>query len=165
MRKATTFMVTALLMAVAIPAQADQPVRFLPAQETEISFVDDRCGFDMLVELSGKEGRIVFEDYERGIFPMTRGVVTNLETGESHSFNAAGPGRVSVTPNPEGGFTIVAIGTGNWVHGHGDDMFLTSGRFVETVVIDAEFNLVSENLDYNTARVVSLCELLGPETG
>jgi hypothetical protein len=65
-----------------------------------------------------------------------------------------------VTPRDDGGFTVVSVGTGNWVHGHGNDLFLTSGRFVETFVVDAQGNLVSEDLDFSKARVVSLCELL-----
>jgi hypothetical protein len=160
MRRATTFLVTVLLIGVAIPAQAEQPVRSLPVQETKTSFVDRRCGLDMLVELSGKEGHIVFDDFRRGIFPGTSGTATNLDTGESHSFNASGPQKVSVTPRDDGGFTVVSVGTGNWVHGHGNDLFLTSGRFVETFVVDAQGNLVSEDLDFSKARVVSLCELL-----
>jgi hypothetical protein len=31
---------------------------------------------------------------------------------------------------------------------------------VETFVVDAQGNLVSEDLDFSKARVVSLCELL-----
>lgn len=156
----TALVIGSLFLVLALPAQAAQPERALPPQPVELSFVDDRCGFDVLIEGEGKEGFIFFDGSARLIFPGLRTTLTNLETGETISLNDAGPGSVTDTVYPDGSFSSTLTGTGNWTHGLPDDIVHTTGLFTETVMFDSAGNLVDHELDLSRARVISLCDAL-----
>lgn len=160
MRKHALIIGALLTMALATPAQADPPGRLLPPIQADGAFVTGSCGFDVLIEQEGKLGLIFFADHVRIIAPGSSATLTNLETGASLEINNSGPGKQSVTENPDGGFTVVLTGTGNWGHDHGDELLLTSGLFVATFVFDADGNLVSFDEDRSRARTVDLCAAL-----
>jgi hypothetical protein len=148
---------TAMVL-LAVPAYAEPPERLLPPEPIAASFVVDNCGFDVLVELEGKEGLIFFADHLRLIAPGQKATLTNLENGNSTTVNISGPGTDTIVENPDGGFTGTLVGTGNWIGFLDADIVHISGYFVDTIVVDADGNLVSQEIDLSRARVVSLCD-------
>jgi hypothetical protein len=125
------------------PAFAAKPLIEKTALHQE--FVDNSCGFDVNVNLTGFEIDIVWTDSsgellrEIQAFPQTKQTLTNLGTGKSITTNSAGP--LHITQGADGSFTLVGTGNQPWSSNPvtGDPgIFLTSGRYI--ISFDAQGN-------------------------
>lgn len=155
-RRVVVLLVTLAALVAAAPSALAAP----PTHErvpVDDEFVDESCGFPVEIQLTGFVHRITWVNEDGSVrrieaFPQGKATLTNPDTGESITHNAAGPAHV--TENPDGSFTLV--GTGNWGwpnHPQTGEpgIFQLSGRFVLSV--DAEGN---ESFRF-VGRFVDLC--------
>jgi hypothetical protein len=156
------FVLTALVAAT--PAAADKPLR-IPSEPLDMTFAaGELCPFEMRWADETNRGKTtVFFDKEGSPrFLLGSGqifsTVTNLETGESLTFNISGPGRITL--NEDGSQTVV--GTGPWLIGFfptdepaGPMMLFTHGRFTLEVSPGGALDLVEP-----PPRSVDICTLL-----
>lgn len=164
MRKRAIAVLLVLLVALlAGPAHADPPERLLPPGPLEDTLVVDNCG-GVQIDVSGKQGEILFGESQLLIAPGQKATLTNLETGATTTVNISGSGRSTFVENEDGSATLTLVGTGNWLVFNVDDpndpIKLVSGRFTITQTFDADGNLVSSEEDFSRARVVNMCEVL-----
>lgn len=164
MRRSAITLLILLLLLPAGPALADPPVRGVPPVRVEDSFVVSNCGFEVQIDVTGKTGEIVFGDSIRLIAPGEKVTLTNLDNRNTTTVNVAGPGRLTLIDDLDGGFTSTLIGTGNWlvfnVEDPSDPIKLVTGRFTITATFDADGTLATADEDFGTARVVNLCTVL-----
>jgi hypothetical protein len=152
--------VVLLVTLAALVAAAPSALAAPPTHERvpiDDEFTDESCGFPVEIQLTGFVHTITWVNEDGSVrrieaFPQGKATLTNPETGESITHNAAGPAHV--TENPDGSFTLV--GTGNWGWPNHPEtgepgIFQLSGRFVLSV--DAEGN---ESFRF-VGRFVDLC--------
>ena len=156
-RRVVVLLVTLAALVAAVPSALAAP----PTHEREpidATFTDEEsCGFPVEIHLTGFVLRIEWVNEDGSVrrieaFPQGKATLTNPDTGESITVNAAGP--VHVTENPDGSFTLV--GTGNWgFSSHPETgeagQFQVSGHWVFS--LDAEGN---ESFRF-VGRVRDLC--------
>lgn len=77
-------------------------------------FVDQSCGFDVgvhitgtVVDISYTDANGVFHEFQAG--PQVRLELTRLDTGNSMTFNISGPAHITV--NPDGSNTLTGTGS------------------------------------------------------
>lgn len=164
MRRSAITLLVLFLMLPAGVALAAPPGRGVPPAPADESFVVSNCGFDVRIDVTGKTGEIVFGDVIRLITPGGKATLTNLGNGNVTTVNIAGPGRLTLIDNPQGGFTSTLVGTGNWLIFNVDDpsdpIKLVTGRFKIIATVDADGTVVTADEDFGRARVVDLCEVL-----
>lgn len=133
----------AALVAAAPSALAAPPT--LEREFVDVTFTDEEsCGFPVEIHQRGFVIGITWVDEDGSVrrieaFPQGRATLTNPDTGESITVNAAGPAHI--TDNPDGSFTLVGTGTWGWPN-HPETgalgIFQLAGRFV--LAVDAEGN-------------------------
>jgi hypothetical protein len=140
--------VVLLVTLAALVAAAPSALAAPPTHEREpidATFTDEAsCDFPVEIHLTGFVVRIEWVNEDGSVrrieaFPQGKATLTNLDTKESITLNAAGS--LHVTENPDGSFTLV--GTGNWLfNSHPETgeagLFQVSGHWVASV--DAEGN-------------------------
>jgi hypothetical protein len=164
MRKSAIALLVLWAMLLAGPAHADPPERLLPPVPVEDTLVVGNCGFEVQIDVSGKQGEVLFSDSQLLIAPGQNATLTNLANSTTTTVNIAGSGRSTFVENEDGSATFTLVGTGNWlvfnVEDPSDPIKLVSGQFTITETYDADGDLVSSEEDFSQARVVNMCEVL-----
>lgn len=156
MRRIVGLLVALLVVAGAVPAMAKPEI--YPPEYWELAFTEDGlCPFAVDVELSGKEGAILFWEGDtivRGILTAPGFRAKLSANGEEMDLSISG----SFHERYEGDLAIgKATGRNVLVGTFGGDpgMFLTIGK------VEYEFDLVTEDYTIlNSHKMIDLCEAL-----
>lgn len=154
MRRTVVGLLATGMMLMAVPAHAGSP------QPTEQSVVVDNCGFDVLIEIAGKEKIIDFGNRVKIIAPGQKATMTNLATGVSVRKNVSGPATITNTPTGDGGLLSTFKGTGNWLHLRPGEIWHTSGLWVQSVVVDPNGMPTDFEEDFSRSHIVDICQTL-----
>jgi hypothetical protein len=158
-----TIVAACALLALAATAFADPPTREVIAPGPD--FVDNTCGFAVLVHTEGTTIRKTYTDNQGRVvrqietYPGFRWVLTNLNTGES--FSSVIPGPLKLTFNPDGTTTFEGSGPWGWLPAHPSTgetgIFLLHGRISQT--LDATGTVITTTF---VGHTVNICEQLAP---
>jgi hypothetical protein len=141
-RLAVVVLATLAVLAAAAPSAQSAPPTHERVPIDETPFIDESCDFPVEIHQRGFVIRITWVDEDGSVrrieaFPQGRATLTNPDTGERITVNAAGPAHI--TDNPDGSFTLVGTGTWGWPN-HPETgalgIFQLKGRFV--LAVDAE---------------------------
>jgi hypothetical protein len=158
-RLAVGLLVTIPVLFSASPAFAAKPTMF--RHPLDQRFVDDSCGFDVRVHITGVVVDIQWNDAsgetlrDFQTYPQLTLTLTNQKTGRTITTSLGGP--LHSTFNPDGSGTFVGTGHSPWMFNPetGDPgLFLTEGRWV--LAFDAQGNASFSIVGH----IVALCPKL-----